>query len=164
MTTDVTNVQMAFMMIIRVAVRSPIMLIFSLVMAFTINTTLAWIFLALVPVLGSILVFVVFKVDPLFNKVFKKYDAMNESVQENIRGIRVVKSFVREDYEKKKFERTAEDVRKDFVRAEKIVAFNTPAMQFCMWFAILMICFLGSAISVKDKPLLEVSTIIIMVK
>ena len=149
MTTDVTNVQMAFMMIIRVAVRSPIMLIFSLVMAFTINTTLAWIFLALVPVLGSILVFVVFKVDPLFNKVFKKYDAMNESVQENIRGIRVVKSFVREDYEKKKFERTAEDVRKDFVRAEKIVAFNTPAMQFCMWFAILMICFLGSAISVK---------------
>ena len=149
MTTDVTNVQMAFMMIIRVAVRSPIMLVFSLVMAFTINTTLAWIFLALVPVLGGILLFVVFKVNPLFDKVFKKYDAMNESVQENIRGIRVVKSFVREDYEKEKFERTAEDVRKDFVRAEKIVAFNTPAMQFCMWFAILMICFLGSAISVK---------------
>lgn len=149
MTTDVTNVQMAFTMIIRVAVRSPIMLVFSLVMAFTINTTLAWIFLALVPVLGGILLFVVFKVNPLFDKVFKKYDAMNESVQENIRGIRVVKSFVREDYEKEKFERTAEDVRKDFVRAEKIVAFNTPAMQFCMWFAILMICFLGSAISVK---------------
>lgn len=149
MTTDVTNVQMAFMMIIRVAVRSPIMLVFSLVMAFTINTMLAWIFLALVPVLGGILLFVVFKVNPLFDKVFKKYDAMNESVQENIRGIRVVKSFVREDYEKEKFERTAEDVRKDFVRAEKIVAFNTPAMQFCMWFAILTICFLGSAISVK---------------
>ncbi len=123
MTTDVTNVQMAFMMIIRVAVRSPIMLIFSLVMAFTINVTLSWIFLALIPVLGGILVVIIWKVDPLFTKVFKKYDAMN---------------------------RTAEDVRKDFVRAEKIVALNTPAMQFCMWFAILMVCFLGSMISVES--------------
>ena len=150
MTTDVTNVQMAFMMIIRVAVRSPIMLIFSLVMAFTINVTLSWIFLALIPVLGGILVVIIWKVDPLFTKVFKKYDAMNESIQENIRGIRVVKSFVREEHEKEKFNRTAEDVRKDFVRAEKIVALNTPAMQFCMWFAILMVCFLGSMISVES--------------
>ena len=150
MTTDVTNVQMAFMMIIRVAVRSPIMLIFSLVMAFTINVTLSWIFLALIPVLGGILVVIIWKVDPLFTKVFKKYDAMNESIQENIKGIRVVKSFVREEHEKEKFNRTAEDVRKDFVRAEKIVALNTPAMQFCMWFAILMVCFLGSMISVES--------------
>ena len=150
MTTDVTNVQMAFMMIIRVAVRSPIMLIFSLVMAFTINVTLSWIFLALIPVLGGILVVIIWKVDPLFTKVFKKYDAMNESIQENIKGIRVVKSCVREEHEKEKFNRTAEDVRKDFVRAEKIVALNTPAMQFCMWFAILMVCFLGSMISVES--------------
>ena len=150
MTTDVTNVQMAFMMIIRVAVRSPIMLIFSLVMAFTINVTLSWIFFALIPVLGGILVVIIWKVDPLFTKVFKKYDAMNESIQENIKGIRVVKSFVREEHEKEKFNRTAEDVRKDFVRAEKIVALNTPAMQFCMWFAILMVCFLGSMISVES--------------
>ncbi len=150
MTTDVTNVQMAFMMIIRVAVRSPIMLIFSLVMAFTINVTLSWIFLALIPVLGGILVVIIWKVDPLFTKVFKKYDAMNESIQENIKGIRVVKSFVREEHEKEKFNRTAEAVRKDFVRAEKIVALNTPAMQFCMWFAILMVCFLGSMISVES--------------
>ena len=150
MTTDVTNVQMAFMMIIRVAVRSPIMLIFSLVMAFTINVTLSWIFLALIPVHGGILVVIIWKVDPLFTKVFKKYDAMNESIQENIKGIRVVKSFVREEHEKEKFNRTAEDVRKDFVRAEKIVALNTPAMQFCMWFAILMVCFLGSMISVES--------------
>ena len=150
MTTDVSNVQMAFMMLVRVAFRSPVMLIFSLVMAFALNATLAWIFLALVPVLGGILVFVVFKVNPIFDKVFKKYDAMNESVQENIKGIRVVKSYVREDYEKKKFERTAEDVRRDFTRAEKIVALNTPAMQLCMWFAILMICFLGSLSSVQS--------------
>ncbi len=150
MTTDVSNVQMAFMMLVRVAFRSPVMLVFSLVMAFALNATLAWIFLALVPVLGGILVFVVFKVNPIFDKVFKKYDAMNESVQENIKGIRVVKSYVREDYEKKKFERTAEDVRRDFTRAEKIVALNTPAMQLCMWFAILMICFLGSLVSVQS--------------
>ena len=150
MTTDVSNVQMAFMMLVRVAFRSPVMLVFSLVMAFALNATLAWIFLALVPVLGGILVFVVFKVNPIFDKVFKKYDAMNESVQENIKGIRVVKSYVREDYEKKKFERTAEDVRRDFTRAEKIVAINTPAMQLCMWFAILMICFLGSLVSVQS--------------
>ena len=150
MTTDVSNVQMAFMMLVRVAFRSPVMLVFSLVMAFALNATLAWIFLALVPVLGGILVFVVFKVNPIFDKVFKKYDAMNESVQENIKGIRVVKSYVREDYEKKKFERTAEDVRRDFTRAEKIVALNTPAMQLCMWFAILMICFLGSLSSVQS--------------
>ena len=150
MTTDVSNVQMAFMMLVRVAFRSPVMLIFSLVMAFALNATLAWIFLALVPVLGGILVFVVFKVNPIFDKVFKKYDAMNESVQENIKGIRVVKSYVREEYEKKKFERTAEDVRRDFTRAEKIVALNTPAMQLCMWFAILMICFLGSLVSVQS--------------
>ncbi len=150
MTTDVSNVQMAFMMLVRVAFRSPVMLIFSLVMAFALNATLAWVFLALVPVLGGILVFVVFKVNPIFDKVFKKYDAMNESVQENIKGIRVVKSYVREEYEKKKFERTAEDVRRDFTRAEKIVALNTPAMQLCMWFAILMICFLGSLVSVQS--------------
>ena len=101
-TTDVTNVQMAYMMIIRVAIRCPFMLIFSLVAAFIVNPTISWVFLALVPVLAAVLVFVIFKTHPIFEKVFHKYDNMNRSVREDIKGIRVVKSFVREDFEKKK--------------------------------------------------------------
>ena len=104
MTTDVSNVQLAYMMIVRVAVRSPIMLVFSLIMAFVINVKIAFIFLALVPILGAGL-FILFRlVDPIFTRVFKKYDAMNESIQEDIKGIRVVKSYVRDEYENKKFQ------------------------------------------------------------
>lgn len=148
MTTDVTNVQNAYMMLIRVAVRSPIMLIFSLVMAFFIDPTVSLMFLVLIPVLG-IGLFVIFKKSwPIFDKVFKKYDAMNESIQENIKGIRVVKSYVREDYEKNKFATTAENVKKDFVRGEKLIALSNPLMQFCFWAATLFICFMGPMVGI----------------
>ncbi len=150
MTTDVANVQMSYMMIIRVAVRSPIMLVFSLIMAFVINAKVAIIFLVLIPILG-IGLFIMFKlVDPIFNRVFKKYDAMNESIQENIKGIRVVKSYVRDGYENDKFRKTADNVRWDFLKGEKIIALANPLMQFCMWFSILMICFLGAMYGVKS--------------
>ena len=143
MTTDVTNVQNAYMMLIRVAVRSPIMLVFSMIMAFFIDPVVSLVFLVLVPVLGTGL-FVIFKKSwPIFDKVFKKYDAMNESIQENIKGIRVVKSYVREDYEKNKFADTAENVKKDFVRGEKLIALANPLMQFCFWAATLFICFMS---------------------
>ena len=151
MTTDVTNIQNAFMMIIRIAVRSPIMLVVSVIMAFTINWKIALVFLALVPVLGAGLLFIFRKVDPIFAKVFKKYDAMNESIQENIKGIRVVKSYVREDYEIKKFGKTAQDVRADFQRGEMIMALNSPLMQFAIWTAISIVCIFGSQLIVQSS-------------
>ena len=150
MTTDVTNIQNAFMMIIRVAVRSPIMLVVSVVMAFTINWKIALVFLALIPVLGVGLFLIFRKVDPIFAKVFKKYDAMNESIQENIKGVRVVKSYVREDYEMKKFAKTAQNVRADFQRGEMIMALNSPLMQFAIWTAITFVCIYGSQLIVNS--------------
>ena len=150
MTTDVANVQMAYMMIVRIAVRSPIMLIFSLIMAFVINVKIAFVFVAVIPVLG-IGLFVMFRlVDPIFTRVFMKYDAMNESIQENIKGIRVVKSYVRDEYENDKFKKTSNDVRYDFLKGEKIIALANPLLQFCMWFSILMICFLVPMFGVKE--------------
>ena len=150
MTTGVTNIQMAYMMIVRVAFRCPVMMIVSLAMTYSINWQMGVIFTILVPILGAGL-FIIFKmVDPIFNKVFKKYDALNESVQENIKGIRVVKSYVREDYEIDKFDKAAENVRADFTRGEKIIALNNPLMQFCMWTAITMICFVGSMIVMQS--------------
>ena len=146
-TTDVTNVQMAYMMIIRVAIRCPFMLIFSLVMSFTVNVPISFVFLALVPLLAAVLVFVIFKTHPIFERVFHKYDNMNRSVREDIKGIRVVKSFVREDFEKKKFEAASEDVCKDFTLAERIMAVNTPTMQFCIWLAFLLIFLLAAIIT-----------------
>ncbi len=146
-TTDVTNVQMAYMMIIRVAIRCPLMLIFSLVMAFTVNVTISWVFLALVPVLATVLVIVIFKTHPIFERVFHKYDNMNRSVREDIKGIRVVKSFVREDFEKKKFEAASEDVCKDFTLAERIMAINGPVMQFCIWLSFLLIFLLAALLT-----------------
>ena len=151
MTTDVTNIQNAFMMIIRIAVRSPIMLVVSVIMAFTINWKIALVFLALIPVLGVGLFLIFRKVDPIFAKVFKKYDAMNESIQENIKGIRVVKSYVREDYEIKKFGKTAQDVRADFQRGEMIMALNSPLMQFAIWTAISIVCIFGSRLIVQSS-------------
>ena len=146
-TTDVTNVQMAYMMIIRVAIRCPLMLIFSLVMSFTVNVTISWVFLALVPLLAAVLVIVIFKTHPIFERVFHKYDNMNRSVREDIKGIRVVKSFVREDFEKKKFEASSEDVCKDFALAERIMAVNAPVMQFCIWLSFLLIFLLAAIIT-----------------
>ncbi|MCX4362177.1 MAG: ABC transporter ATP-binding protein [Clostridia bacterium] len=166
MTTDVANVQMAYMMIVRVAVRSPIMLVFSLIMAFIINVKIAFVFLAIIPVLGVGL-FILFRlVDPIFTRVFKKYDAMNESIQENIKGIRVVKSYVRDQYENEKFKKTSNDVRYDFLKGEKIIALANPLLQFCMWFSILMICFLVPMFGIKsgapaEKPSSEMSSLIV---
>lgn len=149
MTTDVTNVQMAYMMIIRTVVRAPLMLIFSLIMGFVMGGRLALIFLFTIPVLGIGLGLVIKKTMPLFRKVFKKYDNLNNSVQENINGIRVVKSFVREDFEMKKFNTAAEDVCNDFTRAEKILALNNPMMQFCIYVVMIFVMTFGSFLVVN---------------
>ena len=149
LTTDITNIQNAYMMIVRVAVRCPVMLVISLIMAFTINVKISLIFFALIPVLGIGLFIIFRKVEPIFNRVFKKYDAMNNSVQENIKGMRVVKSYVREEYEKEKFGATAQDVRADFTRGETIIALNAPLMQLSIWTAITLICIFGSSIIIR---------------
>lgn len=149
MTTDVTNVQMAYMMIIRTVVRAPLMLIFSLVMGFIMGGPLAFIFLFTIPVLGIGLGLVIKKTMPLLRKVFKKYDNLNNSVQENINGIRVVKSFVREDFEMKKFNEAAEDVCADFTKAEKILALNNPMMQFCLYVVMIFVLTFGSYLVVN---------------
>lgn len=149
LTTDINNIQMAYMMVIRMAIRAPFMLIFSMIMVFTINYKLGLILLVIVPLLGAFLIGGVLYVFPIFDNVFKKYDALNESVQENIKGMRVVKSYVREDYEKNKFSKASENVKREFIRAEKIVALSTPAMQFSVFTAMTIITILGSVIIVK---------------
>ena len=149
MTTDVTNVQMAYMMIIRTVVRAPLMLIFSLTMGFIMGGYLALIFLFTIPFLGIGLGLIIKKTMPLFRKVFKKYDNLNNSVQENINGIRVVKSFVREDFEMKKFNEAAEDVCADFTKAEKILALNNPMMQFCLYVVMIFVLTFGSYLVVN---------------
>lgn len=150
MTTDVNNMQMAYGMIIRTAVRSPLMLIFSVAMAYTFNWKIATISLCIVPVLAGCFLLLSNKAMPLFDKVFKKYDALNESVQENINGIRVVKSYVREDYEQKKFNKAADDVCNDFTKAERLVALNNPIMTFFMQTILIVICVFGSYLIVKS--------------
>lgn len=149
LTTDVTNVQQSFMMIIRTAIRSPFMFIFSIVMAFVVGGSMAFIFVFVIPILGFTLFMVAKKAMPIFRKVFKKYDKLNNSIQENVQGMRVVKSFVREDYEDKKFHAASDDVRNDFTRAEKILAFNNPIMQFCMYFLMVGILLFGSKLLIS---------------
>ena len=144
MTTDVTNVQMAFMMIIRGAIRFPLMLVFSFIMAYIMGGSMAFIFLFTIPVLAIGLAVIICKVHPLFVKVFRKYDTLNNSIQENVQAMRVVKSYVREDFEKEKFSTAAEDVCRDFTRAERIMAFNSPLMQFCLYSATCLILGLGA--------------------
>ncbi|MGI6270145.1 MAG: ABC transporter ATP-binding protein [Candidatus Howiella sp.] len=144
LTTDVTNVQMAYMMIIRTAIRCPLMLIFSFAMGIVMGGRMALIFLLTIPVLGLALVFIIRKTMPLFRRVFRKYDALNASVQENIRGMRVVKSYVRESYEKQKFNAAAEDVQADFTKAERILALNNPVMQFCIYAVMVFVLSYGS--------------------
>lgn len=151
MTTDVTNVQNAFMMIIRMAIRSPLMLIFAFVMAFVMGGRMAWIFLVVVPILAIGLGLVIYKTFPLFRKVFKKYDALNKSIQENIKGMRVVKSFVREEYEQNKFEVAAQDVCADFTKAERILAINGPLMQFCMYVVMVFVLSFGSYTIISSR-------------
>ena len=151
MTTDVTNVQNAYQMIIRGAIRTPLMLIFAFAMSFSINWKIALIFLAVVPVLGTALALIIVKVLPFFRKIFKRYDALNNSVQENVRGIRVVKAFVREDYEKEKFGTAVERVRSDFTYAEKILALNNPIMMLAIYSVIMIVASYGSTLIIDTK-------------
>lgn len=151
MTTDVTNVQNAYQMIIRGAIRTPLMLIFAFAMSFSINWKIALIFLAVVPVLGGALALIIIKVLPFFRKIFKRYDALNNSVQENVRGIRVVKAFVREDYEKEKFGTAVERVRSDFTYAEKILALNNPIMMLAIYAVIMIVAAYGSTLIIDTK-------------
>ena len=144
LTTDINNVQMAFMMLIRIAVRAPLMLIFSITMAFIMGGKLAATFVVVVPVLVFGLLMIGKHALPAFRSVFKKYDKLNESIEENVRGMRVVKGFSREEYEKKKFHAAAEDICKDFTKAERIVALNAPIMQLCLYFNMAFILLVGS--------------------
>ncbi|HJB57688.1 MAG TPA: ABC transporter ATP-binding protein/permease [Candidatus Flavonifractor intestinipullorum] len=153
LTTDVTNVQLAYMMIVRTAIRCPLMLVFSFVMAFYMGGRMALIFLLVIPLLGIGLILIIRKTMPLFRKVFKKYDALNNSVQENIKGMRVVKAYVREDYEKKKFNKAAEDVQADFTRAERILALNGPLMQFCVYAVMVFVMAFGSYVVITTRGL-----------
>ena len=151
LTTDVTNVQQSFMMIIRTAIRSPLMFIFSIVMAFVRGGKMAFIFVVVVPILLFGLIFVAKNAMPIFKKVFKKYDTLNASVQENVHGMRVVKSFVREEYESEKFNKASRDVAGDFTRAEKILAFNNPIMLLCMYTVMTALCLFGSRLIVSSN-------------
>ena len=162
MTTDVQNVQMSYMMIIRTAIRAPLMLIFSVVMAFIMGGTLAMTFVVIIPVLGIGLWVVGKKALPAFRRVFRKYDRLNESIEENVRGMRVVKGFSREEREKEKFGIASEDIRGDFTRAERIVAWNRPIMQFCMYFNMIFVLLVGSQliISVGELGVGELSAML----
>ena len=144
LTTDVTNVQMAFMMIIRILIRGPVMLIASLLMAFSIDARLSCVFLVSIPVLGVALFYIAIKAHPNFEKVFKKYDKLNRVVQENVGGIRVVKAYANEKHEEEKFEEVNNEVYNYFKKAEKIIAFNSPIMQFVVYFSVLIISWLGA--------------------
>lgn len=148
LTTDVTNVQMAYQMIIRILVRSPIMFFFSLAMAFSINSKLAWIFVITMPILAVVLIFITKKAHPNFEKVFKKYDTLNRVVGENLNAIRVVKAYNREKHEEEKFEKVNNEVYKYFMTAEKIVAFNGPAMQLTIYTSVLLLSWLGAKLIV----------------
>ncbi len=150
LTTDVSNVQMSYMMIIRTAVRCPFMLVFALVMAVLISPTMSLAFAVIIPVLAVGLLLIMRKAHPIFKSVFKKYDALNASVQENVQGMRVVKSFVREKHEMGKFKKASDEVAGDFTRAEKILALNNPLMQFCFNALMLAVCFFGSMLIVKS--------------
>ncbi len=151
MTTDVANVQMAFMMIIRTAVRSPLLFIFSIIMSFYVGGPLAMTFVIVVPVLIIGLLLVAKKAMPAFHAVFKKYDKMNESIEENVAAMRTVKGFVREDYEKEKFNTASNNICKDFTKAERIVAFNNPLMQVCLYFNMVFILLAGSRLVITSQ-------------
>lgn len=150
MTTDVSNVQMSYMMLIRTAVRAPLMLIFAITMAFIMGGKLALTFVVVVPFLLASLLIIGKTAMPAFRRVFKKYDRLNESIEENVRGMRVVKGFSREEYEKQKFAAAAEDIRRDFTRAERIVALNNPAMQICVYFNMAFVLLIGSRLIISS--------------
>ena len=151
MTTDVANVQMAYMMLIRTAIRCPLMFVFSITMAYIMGGALAGTFVIVVPLLIVGLFLVARNAMPAFRSVFRKYDRLNESIEENVRAMRVVKGFAREDYEKNKFGAAAEDIRRDFTKAERIVACNTPLMQFCVYFNMAFVLLVGSRLIITNR-------------
>ena len=144
LTTDVTNIQNAYQMLIRMAVRGPAMLEFSMIVSFRINTTIALIFLAVIPIMALLLLLIIRKVGPLFGRVFRTYDTLNNVVQENVRGIRVVKSFNQEDHEIKKFKGISQSIYEDFAAGERLLAFNSPIMQFFMYACMILISWIGA--------------------
>ncbi|MBO4461169.1 MAG: ABC transporter ATP-binding protein [Clostridiales bacterium] len=154
MTTDITNVQNAYMMCIRIAVRAPVMLMFAIVMGTIMGGRLATTFLVIIPVLLFGLIIIGRLAMPAFRSVFRKYDRLNESVEENVRGMRVVKGFAREEYESEKFEDASDDIRRDFTKAERIVGLNGPIMQLCLYFNLAFVLFVGSEMIVKSKGVL----------
>ena len=151
LTTDITNIQNSYMMIIRVAVRAPLMFVFSLIMSFSLNWALTLIFVGAVPILVFTILMVMRQVMPIFKRVFKKYDKMNLRVQEDLHGIRVVKAFVREDYEIEKFETAAKDIRKDFVKAERLMAIVMPFISFMLYLIMMLLCLFGSMLVVSSN-------------
>lgn len=154
LTTDVANVQMAYMMVIRTAVRSPLMLVFAIFMAWKMGGTLAGTFVVVVPVLGIGLYLIGRNAMPAFRRVFRKYDKLNESIEENVRAMRVVKGFSREDYEKEKFKNAADNICVDFTKAERIVALNSPLMQLCLYFNMIFVLIVGSKLTISSKGVL----------
>ena len=148
MTTDVTNVQNAYQMILRMAFRAPFMMIFAMVMSFRVNASLSWIFVIFIPIIALALFIIIRLAHPIFTRVFKRYDKLNSIVQENLHGIRVVKSFVREDHETEKFKGVSEDIYRDFTKAEKIVNYNMPVMQLCIYACILLISWFAARLIV----------------
>ena len=150
LTTDIQNAQMSYMMIIRTAIRSPLMFVFAIYMAYKMSGPLATTFVVVVPVLIVGFLLISHKAMPAFRRVFKKYDKLNESVEENVRGMRVVKGFSREDHEKNKFKKAADDICRDFTRAERIVALNTPLMQICMYFNMIFVLIVGSKMAISS--------------
>ena len=159
LTTDVHNAQMSYMMIIRTAIRAPLMLIFSVVMAYIMGGALAGTFVVVIPVLAGGLLLIARRAMPAFRRVFKKYDRLNESIEENVRGARVVKGFSREEYEKRKFAGASEDIRDDFTKAERIVALNTPLMQFCLYFNMIFVLLIGSKMAIEGNSGVDVGQI-----
>ncbi|MGN1372818.1 MAG: ABC transporter permease [Candidatus Coproplasma sp.] len=160
LTTDVTNIQNAYQMLIRMAIRGPVMLIFSIIVCFSINVTIALIFLAVIPIMALLLYLIIRNVNPIFNRVFHTYDNLNNVVQENVRGIRVVKSFNREDYEIDKFKGISNDIYKDFAKGERLLAFNSPIMQFFMYACMILISWIGAKaiIASGNQELLGMTT------
>ncbi len=144
LTTDVTNVQSAYQMILRMVFRGPLMMIFSLIVSFRINAQISLVFLVCIPLLAGMFIWIMLKAHPIFTRVFATYDKLNNTVQEDLRGIRVVKSFCREDHEKKKFGRISNSIFQDFSKAEKLIAFNMPLMQLCMYACMLLIAWFGA--------------------
>lgn len=154
-TTDVWYVQNAYMMFIRICLRAPLMLIFSIVMAVIMAPKMSWIFLVTIPVLLIILSIIIWKCLPIFFRVFKKYDSLNESIEENVRGIRVVKTYVREEYEKDKFNKRSDEIKKDFVVAERLIGLSTPSMMFSMYISMVLIIYFGSMVIVNTTSIVN---------